>query len=228
MTELVVLDVAGTTLDDAGTVYDALAQAAEATRGTPLAPGEIAGWLGTDKREALRALIGGTDGAEVSDGQVEAAYADFAARLAEAYRADPPQPFPGVVEALAELRGRGVRVALSTGFSRDVVDPLLASVGWTPGEPGSPVDVVVCTDDVPAGRPAPYMIFRAMELTGTHDVAAVAVAGDTHVDLRAGTHAGVAHVVGVLTGALDATELGRAPHTALLDSVADLPALLAG
>ena len=60
-------------------------------------------------------------------------------------------------------------------------------------------DTVVCGSDVPAGRPAPYMIFRAMERLGVTDVARVLVAGDTPRDLEAGTNSGAAMVVGVLS-----------------------------
>jgi phosphoglycolate phosphatase-like HAD superfamily hydrolase len=54
------------------------------------------------------------------------------------------------------------------------------------------------------------------------------VAGDTTNDLIAGTRAGASVVAGVLTGAHSAEELGEAPHTHLLGSVAELPALLLG
>jgi phosphoglycolate phosphatase-like HAD superfamily hydrolase len=57
------------------------------------------------------------------------------------------------------------------------------------------------------------------------DVAAVAVAGDTVSDLVAGTRAGAAIVAGVLTGAHDRAALAGAPHTHILTSIAELPAL---
>jgi len=82
-------------------------------------------------------------------------------------------------------------------------------------------------DDVAAGRPAPYLIFQAMEATGVRDVRRVLVAGDTTRDLQAGCNAGVAAVVGVLTGGQDAAALGAEQHTHILPSVADLPALVA-
>lgn len=124
---------------------------------------------------------------------------------------------------MAALRSEGIRIALTTGFDRDIVDSLLAALGW---EGESTVDAVVCGSDVAAGRPAPFMIFRAMEKLGVTDVSRVLVAGDTPRDLQAGTNSGAALVVGVLSGADDAVELGRYRHTHLLASVADLPALL--
>jgi phosphonatase-like hydrolase len=150
-------------------------------------------------------------------------YARFRDQLAKAYADHPPQPIAGVPEALAALRAAGTKVALTTGFSRDVVDPLLAGLGWADGV----VDAIVCSDDVPAGRPAPFLVFRAMERTGVTDVRRVLVAGDTAADLQSGANAGAALVVGVGSGAVPLDVLRDEPHTHLVASVADLPALLA-
>ena len=54
----------------------------------------------------------------------------------------------------------------------------------------------------------------------------VAKVGDTAVDLQEGTMAGCGLVVGVLSGGHDRAVLGEQPHDALLNSVAELPALL--
>lgn len=220
--ELVVLDMAGTTIDEGLQVYRVLGETATAHGASP-SPSDIAQWHGASKHEALRALLTSSTGAPPSVDRLDAVVADFRARLKDAYVQSPPTPLPGVPEALADLRAAGIRVALNTGFDRDIVDSLLEALGWTDQ---SVVDAVVCGSDVTEGRPAPYMIFRAMEAVGVTDVARVLVAGDTPRDLQAGTHAGAALVVGVLSGAGDAAELGAHRHTHLVSSVANLPALL--
>ncbi|OBG90255.1 HAD family hydrolase [Mycobacterium sp. E3251] len=221
--EVVVLDMAGTTIDDGQQVYRVLAETASAHGASP-SEADIARWHGASKHEALRELLTSRSGTPPSVGELEVVVADFHARLSTAYAADhPPHPLPGVVEALSTLRERGVKVALTTGFDRVIVESLLSALGWM----GDAVaDTVVCGSDVAAGRPAPYMIFRAMERLGVTDVARVLVAGDTPRDLEAGTNSGAAMVVGVLSGASDADELGAHRHTHLLPSVADLPGLL--
>lgn len=224
MIELVALDMAGTTIEEHGAVYAALHDAVT-TEGGTVTEEQVQDWMGTDKRVALRALVElGGGGALDADG-VERAYATFRDLLADRYRQHPPAPIPGVPEALANLRADGVRVALTTGFARDVAEPLLATLGWVEG--GDLIDAVVCVDEVAAGRPAPYLIFRAMERTGIVAVDRVLAAGDTIVDLQAATNAGVAAVVGVGTGKLGLDALAVHPHTHLLPSVADLPALVA-
>ena len=83
-------------------------------------------------------------------------------------------------------------------------------------------DAVVCGDDVALGRPAPFLIFRAMEQTGVTSVHQVMCVGDTVLDLQAGHNAGVRYVVGVLSGAHGKEQLETAPHTHLVASVAAL------
>ncbi|MBK1784803.1 phosphonatase-like hydrolase [Prauserella cavernicola] len=221
MIELAVLDIAGTTVEEHGAVYAALEQAATAAGGTPTAA-DVRRWMGAGKREAITGLVTETTGRAPTAEVVEQGLTDFRARLADAYAATPPTPLPGVPEAITALRGAGVRVALTTGFDRQVVSGLLETLGWD----DSVVDAVVSVDDVSAGRPAPYLIFRAMERTGVRDVRSVLTAGDTTRDLEAGSNAGAGYVVGVLTGGHSATDLGAARHTHMLPSVAAIPALL--
>ena len=218
--ELVVLDIAGTTVDEGQHVYRVLGETAKAHGANP-SEADIARWHGSAKHEALQALLTSDDGTPPDVEVLAAVVADFRNRLIAAYTEHPPQPLPGVPEALAALRAAGIRVALNTGFDRDIVDSLLSVLGW---EGDSVVDTVVCGSDVAAGRPAPYMIFQAMEQLGVNDVSRVLVAGDTPRDLEAGTNAGAGYVIGVLTGASAADELAAHPHTQLLQSVADLPA----
>src|ERR687887_336292 len=75
----------------------------------------------------------------------------------------------------------GARIALSSGFDRGLVELLVERLGWD-----RLFDRVLAAEDAPAGRPAPYSIFRAMMDLGAHDLARVAVVGDTPLDLEAG------------------------------------------
>ncbi|SHN43274.1 phosphonatase-like hydrolase [Cryptosporangium aurantiacum] len=215
MIRLVALDIAGTTVDEGGAVYRVLAEVV-AEHGTPAADADIRRWMGADKREALAALTG-------DRAATETLHARFVERLREAYAAAPPRPIPGVPEALAALRATGVRAALTTGFDRQVTDPLLAALGWRVGDQ---LDAVVCASEVAAGRPEPHLIREAMRRTGVDDPAQVLAAGDTVLDIRAGHAAGAGLVVGVLSGAQTREELDAEHPTHVVGSVADLPDLL--
>lgn len=217
---LVVSDIAGTTVHDGGEVAQAFA-AALADHGIEASSAQINAVRGASKREAIATLVAqghankyGTDAA-----RVEAVYAGFKNYLQRLFTRV-ARPVEGAPQTLAWLKQRGIKIALNTGFDRDITDILLDALQWR-----TVADAVICGDDVKTGRPAPYMIFRAMEQTAVADVHQVLNVGDTISDLQAAYHAGVAVSVGVLSGAHTRSQLAREPHTVLIDSVADLPAL---
>ncbi len=218
--ELVVFDVGGTVIEDVGHVPAAFESALK-LHGYSASDTEIARWRGASKREVIRRIVGERDSV---DGEVsERVYRTFQERLINLFREHGARPVAGVEQAIARLRDAGVRVAVTTGFDRlittEVLDPL---------DRKELLDAVVCGDDVSRGRPAPYMIFRAMELTGVMSVHEVANVGDTTNDLQAGYRAGVAANVGVLTGAHGRDALQKAPYTHILDSAALVPDALFG
>jgi phosphonatase-like hydrolase len=215
---LVALDIAGTTVDEGGAVYTALRGAVESHTGQPIADDEFNRWKGTGKRQAIEGLLG-----RAAPDDIDAVEADFTDQLLEAYRSVPPTPLPGIVEAFGVLRDNGVKIALQTGYSRAIAHPLLEQVGWRTGRE---IDAVITSDLVRASRPAPYLIFHAMEAVGVQRTSEVLVAGDTPNDLQAGANAGVKYIAGVLTGAYDAATLRRQPHTHIVSSAATLPEVL--
>lgn len=209
---LVSLDIAGTTFDDGSTVYDTLSSVVSNAAGTEV-PQELLGqWTGTSKLQSIHGLLAALH----SDADPAMVYRDFTVRLDRLYRKHPPLPFAGVTELFERLRERGVKVALQTGYARPITNLLLEAAGWRVGHE---LDAVVTSDEVPASRPAPFMIFRTMEQTGIDDVRDVLVAGDTPNDLGAGTRAGAKFVVGVLSGAHGVDDLGRVTHTHILPNV---------
>ena len=212
--DLAVFDLAGTTVEDNGQVPGAFS-AALADFGIQVTREQIQAVRGASKRSALRRLIPPGPQQERLSGE---AYDAFKTHLAQSYAVHGVQAIPGAEDVFHFLRECGARVALNTGFDRDITALLLDALGWTSGV----VDAVVCGEEVPLGRPAPYLIFRAMEATGTLDVHRVAVVGDTTLDLQAGYNAGVRWNIGVLTGAHDRLTLEAAPHTHLISSVAEL------
>lgn len=214
---LVVLDLVGTTMQADDAVPRAFT-AALADEGVTLTPAQIVAMRGATKRTALRQVLAGRDALEQ---RVERAYARFQAELLAAYNAATVTPVIGAEELMAQCRAHGVRVALNTGFDGALTSHLMGLLGWRDA-----VDAVVCGDDVAAGRPAPYLIFHAMEATGVVDVRAVASVGDTVLDLGAGANAGVRWNIGVWSGAHDRATLAQAPYTHLCASIADVAAIV--
>jgi phosphonatase-like hydrolase len=214
--ELVVFDMAGTTVVDDGQVPQAFT-AALAGHGVAVGAGDIRDVRGASKRQAILDLLPkGGDREE----KAERVLVSFREHLARLYKGK-VREVPGAAAVFKWLRGRGVHVALNTGFDRDTAKMLLEALGWSTGT----VDAIVCGDDVARGRPAPDMIFRCMELTGVAGADSVANVGDTMLDLQAGRNAGVGWNIGVLTGAHERALMSAQPHTHLLGSVAELPDL---
>jgi phosphonatase-like hydrolase len=215
---LVVLDLAGTTIRDSAIVATAFVNALS-EQGVHVTDAELAAVRGASKRQAIAALI--PEGPDHTH-RATAAYGAFRQHLAAAF-AGGLHAIEGVEAMFSELRSRSIRLALNTGFERDIAQPLVRALHWDDGR----VDTVVYGDDVSVGRPAPFLIFHAMEATGVTSVHDVANVGDTVLDLHAGHNAGVGWNIGVLTGAHGRDTLLRAPHTHLLATVAELPRLFA-
>jgi phosphonatase-like hydrolase len=213
--KLVVLDLVGTLVADDGQVEQAFERAL-GTYGLKLSAVQLAEVRGLRKRDAIELLIEGAPDAEANPAEV---YAGFREELKAEYRRQPPRLPPGVAQLLDWLAAQPLRSAVNTGLDRDLAAILLDAVPHA-------FQAVVTGDEVTAARPAPFLVFRAMERTGITSVHHVAVAGDTAADLRAGWNAGARVNVGVLSGAHSRERLEREPHTHLIESLAELPAIL--
>jgi len=220
---LVVFDLAGTTLDDGGAILEAFRVALGRVGITP-APADLNAVRGANKLHVFRTFAARAYGPGPEAVQAAREALDvFNEELAVQFRDGDVQPFEGVLDALASLKDAGLKLASNTGLNR----PLAEAVMGRFRRFSELFDAQVCGDDVPAGRPAPYMIFLAMERAGVEDARTVVAVGDTPLDLQAGTNAGAGGVVGVLTGTHDVTTLGATRHSHLIPAVTDLPALLA-
>jgi phosphoglycolate phosphatase len=217
---LVALDMAGTTVADDGAVEEAFQVAldsvgltARSLRGDP--EDYIRRTMGQSKIAVFTELLAGDrHRAELANTAFEAAF-DHAVERGEVVA------LPGAEACLATLRGAGIRLCLTTGFSPTTRDRIVSALGWE-----GVVDLLLSPSDAGRGRPWPDMILTAVLRLRIDDVAEVAVVGDTSSDLLSGSRAGASMVVGVLSGAHSRAELARAPHTHLIDSVAELPGLI--
>jgi phosphonatase-like hydrolase len=216
--ELVVFDMAGTTVRDPGAV-NACFRAALAAEDIVAAPADVDAVMGLPKLEAFRRLVAASAAPERYRPRLAALHADFVTRMRHYYATDPGvAEMPGAGAAFRRLRQRGIKVALNTGFSRDIAAVLLERLGWQQA-----VDAVVCSDEVPRGRPHPDMILHLMAQLDIRDPRRVAKVGDTPVDLEEGTGAGCSLVIGVTNGTHTRAQLQPYPHTHLIDSLDELP-----
>ncbi len=128
---------------------------------------------------------------------------------------------PGARAAMAALRAGGVKVCLTTGFTDEVQRAVIDHLGWA-----DVTDFFLAPGLTVRGRPYPDMVLSAALRSPVDDVREIAVVGDTSNDLWSGYRAGASVVAGVLTGSHDRAELEKAPHTHILSSIVDFPAVV--
>ena len=222
MIELVVFDLAGTTVHD-GDAVNSCFRAALAARGILADPALVNTVMGLPKPEAIRILLeqfGESPRAET----IDAIHEDFTHRMRGYYADDPSvREIPGASAVFTTLRRAGIKVAVNTGFFRPIVDVLLTRLGWRVPDV---IDADVTSDEVPRGRPHPDMIRHLMVRLGIDDPRKVAKVGDTKADLEEGTNAGCGLVIGVTTGSCSRVTLQGYPHSHILESIVEVPALV--
>ncbi len=118
----------------------------------------------------------------------------------------------GIPETANRLRAQGLKIGTTTGYTRPMLDYLLNRArqqGFTP-------DFAVCPDEVPAGRPAPYMCYLNAIRLEAYPLWALVKIGDTPVDIEEGLNAGMWTIGITRTG--NEVGLTQAEWEAALDS----------
>jgi phosphonatase-like hydrolase len=223
--ELVVFDMAGTTVNDEDSVSRCV-QGALAAEGVMVTVADVNRVMGIPKPEALRILINESPRRTSLIDQVDVIYRDFVARSIRFYQTDASvREVFGSEQTFRALQKAGIKVALNTGFNRAITQTILDRLGWST----SPlIDDTICSDEVPRGRPHPDMIQELIRRFAIDDPAKVAKVGDTPADLHEGQNAGCGLIVGVTEGTHTREQLQAHPHTHLISSVRELPSVLLG
>lgn len=220
--ELVVFDMAGTTINDEDGVGRCL-RAALAEDGLQVTIEDSNSVMGIPKPEAIRLLINRSDFPDLLLPRADVIHDRFVERMIDFYRTDPSvREIPGATDMFRLLREAGIKVALDTGFGRKIVDTLLERLGWDE----QTLDATITSDEVPRGRPYPDMINALCDRLGVAEPSSVAKVGDTPSDLEQGTASGCSVVVGVTWGTHTREQLAAHPHTHIIDRFAELPGLL--
>jgi phosphoglycolate phosphatase len=193
-----------------GTLVDSLPDILASLRHAFVARG-----LGAPSERRLRHHVGGS---------LEDIFAAFAPEesvpdLVRAYRDHYPRHFttrssvfPGVVEVLAELRGRGYRLAVATTKRGDMARRFVAAMGLSDA-----LDHVQGTDGFPH-KPAPDVVLRALAALRARGTWMV---GDTVHDVGAGKAAGL-RTFALTWGTHDAARLRAAGPDVVSDAIEPL------
>jgi phosphoglycolate phosphatase len=222
MIKLAIFDVAGTTAKDDGLVVKAF-QLALGVVG--VVPGSsqmqemtnyVNATMGERKMDVFLHLLGGD---KMKANLVHEKFIDSYIQLVKDGELE---EFDGITPFFVELRSKNIGIAITTGFPREILDVIIDALNWR-----RIIDISVAASEVSHGRPAPDMIFKAMQgfdlAKGINLIASeIAVIGDTRSDMESGAAAGAESVVGVASGAHTKDELIKAGATDVLDFATDL------
>ena len=200
----VILDWAGTAVD-----YGSFAPTTVFVRlfekhGVQITERDARSGMGLMKKDHLKTLFSipsviqawkSANGAPATEADVETLYQEFVPQQLAVLK-DYSRPIPGLMETMKYIKERGMKVGSTTGYIRsmmDVLAPEAARHGYRP-------DLIVCPDEVPAGRPYPWMCFQNAIQLGVYPMEALVKVGDSLPDVEEGLNAGMWTVGLTLTG----------------------------
>lgn len=213
--EMVVFDMAGTTIDEQNIVYKSLHKAITKFGFDVSLDLVLAVGAGKEKLQAITDIL---KHLQNKDLQIAALIFDyFKEILDQEYLTADVFPIEGIEVVLEHLKKDGVKIVLNTGYNSHVANTLLEKLNW---QKGLQYDALITANDVEQGRPFPDMILKAMQLFGIVDASKVLKAGDSAVDIEEGKNAQCGITIGVLSGAQTRVQLEQAKPDYILDSLA--------
>jgi phosphonoacetaldehyde hydrolase len=191
----VILDWAGTAIDYGCVGPAAVFLEAFARFEIAASVAQARQFMGLEKKDHIRAMLRlpelaeqwrARHGREPGEEDVSLVYAATEPLMIEAV-ANHCQLIDGLLDFVAAMREQGIKIGSSTGYTAkmmEVVVPRAAAQGYRP-------DAVVCSSDVPAGRPHPYMCYENALRLQVYPMSAMVKIGDTVSDIEEGLNAGM-------------------------------------
>lgn len=215
--QLVVMDMAGTTVNDFGLVQQAAIDAMKWKLNIDISMDQANKVMGIPKKTAFEQLCSLNKTLVTAD-VIDELVVFFNRQLIEKYSTKGSiELMPYASELFEAIRNSGAKVYLNTGFNREVADVIVKNLALE-----NMIHGYIGSDEVDAGRPQPDMIRLAMKRSGVEYSHLVMKVGDTVSDLFEGFSAGCAWNVGVLTGANTYDELRTAPYSQILSNLQPL------
>ena len=192
--DLVVLDWAGTVVDFGCQAPLNALREAFARHGVRISDAQARRDMGKAKEDHVRAMLANPEvadawvaacGAPPGEAEVAALMSDLSPLMRD-QAARAAHLIAGAKTTIDELRRQGLKIASSTGYTRDMMQPVLreaARQGYVP-------DHLLCSGETPLGRPTPLMIYRACADLGVWPLKRVVKVDDTEAGVAEGRNAG--------------------------------------
>ncbi|MGZ9166950.1 MAG: phosphonoacetaldehyde hydrolase [Anaerolineales bacterium] len=193
--QAVILDWAGTTVDYGSFAPTAVFMHLFEIRGARITAEDARSGMGLMKRDHLRTILArpsvaaaweAEHGAPASEADIESMFRDFVHLQISVLR-QYANPIPGLLDVVDEFRSRKIKIGSTTGYIRSMMNilaPEAEKCGYKP-------DSIVCADDVPAGRPYPWMCYQNAINLQVYPMQAMIKVGDTLPDIEEGLNAGM-------------------------------------
>lgn len=211
--ELVVFDIAGTTVADNGEIAIAFQEALKAF-GYDVPLEKINPLMGYAKKEAIKKLLKEfePDGSKIYSALMNQIHEIFLQKMIEYYSTDQLRSLPFAEEVFDALKQRNILIGIDT-------DIVIKRLGWIEDKK---VDYVISSSEVIAGRPFPYMIEELMMKAKLNDARKVIKVGDTEVDVNEGKNAGCLYSIGITTGAFTREEFAPYEPSFIIDNLKEI------
>ncbi len=217
--ELVVLDMAGTTINEDNVVYKTINKVLLANSVQCSLKEVLTYCAGKEKRTAIADIISALHPDRLNDDFVDSLFTEFKQLLKEAYDDLDVKTFDGTIDFFQTLRKQGVAIVLNTGYDKRTASKLLDKLNW---QRGLEYDHLITADDVQNGRPRPDMIYLAMEKTGISNTSNVMKVGDSKIDIEEGHSANCGYSIGITTGAQTEQQLLEAKPNFVVSNLGEI------
>lgn len=202
----VILDWAGTAVDYGSFAPTAVFLRLFESLNVRITADDARAGMGLMKKDHLRTILArpsvaeawmSAHGAPASEEDIENLFQNFVPMQLSVLK-EYAKPIPGLISVVEVLRLQGIRIGSTTGYIRSMMDVLAPEAKKNGYEP----DCIVCPDEVPAGRPYPWMCYQNAIQLGVFPTHAMVKVGDTLPDIEEGLNAGMWTVGLSLTGNL--------------------------
>lgn len=217
--ELVVFDMAGTTVDEDNVVYKTVQKVINDAGFNVTLDEVLLHGAGKEKHQAIMDVLRMCTAEKNIEAVSNKLFSNFKVALKQAYDNLKITTFEGTEEVFKMIQAHGAKVVLNTGYNKTTALQLLKELNWNVGET---IDGLVTADDVVNGRPSGDMILKAMEQHGVTNALHVVKIGDSAIDVEEGKDAGCGLTIGVLTGAQNREEIQKAHPDYILNSLKEL------
>lgn len=211
--KMLVFDMAGTTINENGIVYETLFETIKSF-GLNVSRNDIPKWHGLNKYEVLNNHL------ETNSIIEQKKIADiFNNSLKEKYFFDNKVKLISPILPLFfnRIRENDIKIGLNTGYPHEIQSAIINKLGMYEF-----IDDSVSSDQVPFGRPYPYMIQKLMNNNNITNKNTVIKIGDTKNDILEGLNADCRASIGVLSGAESKIMLESAGADAIINTVVDI------